>query len=819
MDFILEGNSIGSCPYEYNDMGAYYHGGSAGGYQYGWTQTGNVIRGNTWRSVKYIGRVPQTLDYNFTWNGLTTQAIYLDDGHSGYTVRDNHFVDVEMGIVLGGGRRHTVVDNTFASCLRACVHIDNRGMNWAHELCGCQCSFGTCKAGCKPGAAIGPGLNESDWTVLNQSDPAGVKGYPPFRFEQGVRKMRCAGPGASAACRERLPWLQDMLTDDTGGGLCAPAHNLVTNNSFDASGCPTPWQLCGFIHNASDFTLECSLHPSPDLKVVSAWGAKCEGNKMVAAVAKADDDDLTLAAAVPVPAGTLPLPAPTQLRVENLPAPVAVISEPSPRFSFLHGPLPEPSFGVTQASYRITVAVASSGAQLWDSGSVTSSNCSQIEYNGTALAPYTRFLWTAEWTSSRGGASARATSYFETGPMNVSDWRGAGWLVGRPRKPPNGPPHQPRKPWPEGRMQLRADFAMPAGQVAFARVFVAATGCAHVELNGEVPQPDLRGVCPWPAGHLDAVRYVTHNVTALLAPGKKNALGLCLGQVMAGKVAAPFPSQALVLLVVKWADEGSEPFFFSSGADGWQAAESYVDGGAWTSTVDWTKRETGWSTAAFTPDPTRWQPVNATPTTVATRALSMPVSAALSEVRPSAVQRLSDSAFLYTFPKNFVGQVRLAPLPSAATNSSLTVLLGEWLDPPPPPPGKRGPGSGPRVFPTTATCCGNDQQYQNHILVNGNSEPLTTLFAWHGFQYVRVDSANHTGFTGTLDAIVGLEIHTNISSTGSLSFGAGTPLPSAGVEQAAEVLTHVNSMTRNSQLSNVAAGMPTDCPTRESKLL
>ena len=94
MDFTLEGNTIGSCPYEYNDMGAYYHGGSAGGYQYGWTQTGNVIRGNTWRSVKYIGRVPQTLDYNFTWNGLTTQAIYLDDGHSGYTVRDNHFVDV-----------------------------------------------------------------------------------------------------------------------------------------------------------------------------------------------------------------------------------------------------------------------------------------------------------------------------------------------------------------------------------------------------------------------------------------------------------------------------------------------------------------------------------------------------------------------------------------------------------------------------------------------------------------------------------------------------------------------------------------------------
>eukprot|EP01052_Picozoa_sp_SAG31_P001171 SAG31_NODE_39_length_31377_cov_5.971482_2_plen_756_part_00 len=281
MDFIFEQNEISYCPYEYNDMGAYYHGGSAGGYQYGWTQTGNIIRENFFQSVKYIGRVPDTDDYNFTLNGLTTQAIYLDDGHSGYTVHGNRFADVEMGIVLGGGRRHTVVNNTFVSCLRACIHIDNRGMNWAHELCGCQCSFGTCKPGCSTGAAIGPGLNETDWTVTNTTRPPEVHGYPPFRFEQGVRKLRCAGLHVSRLCKARLPWLQHMLQDATGGGPCAPAHNLVTKNAFVAEGCPTPWQKCGFINNASDFTLECSLHPGPDLKIVEAWGSHAEGNTMV----------------------------------------------------------------------------------------------------------------------------------------------------------------------------------------------------------------------------------------------------------------------------------------------------------------------------------------------------------------------------------------------------------------------------------------------------------------------------------------------------------------------------------------------------------
>ena len=51
------------------------------------------------------------------------------------------------------------------------------------------------------------------------------------------------------------------------------------------------------------------------------------------------------------------------LRVEGLLEPAAVISEPRPRFSFLHGDQPSATtgFGVTQASYRITVATVGDG--------------------------------------------------------------------------------------------------------------------------------------------------------------------------------------------------------------------------------------------------------------------------------------------------------------------------------------------------------------------------------------------------------------------------------------------------------------------------
>ena len=42
-----------------------------------------------------------------------------------------------------------------------------------------------------------------------------------------------------------------------------------------------------------------------------------------------------------------------------------------------------------------------------------------------------------------------------------------------------------------------------AGGVEWARAYVAAAGCHHLEINGQVPAPDLRGICPWPVGLAD----------------------------------------------------------------------------------------------------------------------------------------------------------------------------------------------------------------------------------------------------------------------------------------------------------------------------
>ena len=233
------------------------------------------------------------------------------------------------------------------------------------------------------------------------------------------------------------------------------------------------------------------------------------------------------------------LDPPRHLRVEGLHQGAAIISEARPRFSFLHGAAPS-GFGVTQASFRITVTDAdaddATSQHYWDSGLVKSSNCSQIEYGGDELKPFTRYDWTVSWTSSAGDQSPPASARFETGLLTVADWHGAGWLPGYADK-----------------TQARNTFSLPhedeVGQpLAFVRAYVSSAGCAHVEVNGQVPQVDLRGLCPWPVNSL-SVRYVTHDITSLVSAGS-NAIGIISGSVMHGP-------QTLVLVVAKF--RGSPP--------------------------------------------------------------------------------------------------------------------------------------------------------------------------------------------------------------------------------------------------------------------
>eukprot|EP01051_Picozoa_sp_SAG22_P009070 SAG22_NODE_729_length_7596_cov_20.310924_3_plen_109_part_00 len=64
-----------------------------------------------------------------------TVGVYCDDQLSDTLIWNNTFVEVQMGIQLGGGRNHTVRNNSFIRCGVA-VEMDARGTSQAgNELC------------------------------------------------------------------------------------------------------------------------------------------------------------------------------------------------------------------------------------------------------------------------------------------------------------------------------------------------------------------------------------------------------------------------------------------------------------------------------------------------------------------------------------------------------------------------------------------------------------------------------------------------------------------------------------------------------------
>ena len=583
------------------------------------------------------------------------------------------------------------------------------------------------------------------------------------------------------------------------------------------------------------------------------------------------------------------LPPPTRMTVESLITPVLGLSETKPRFAWVVDmPSDTDSRGLAQQSARVTVVRADDNVLVWDSGQFDSLSSYEIAYAGTPLTANTAYAWTAEWWANTGDHSAQSVSHFETGPLADTDWHGAQWLsesAGR-------------------RCQFRRTFALPAVDILRARLHVASPGCHQVEINGRVPMPNRMGICAW-REPTKTILWQTHDVTSLVRADASNAIGVLAGHVIQGHPAqAKMKSfvRALLLVDLRNGTTVTIPTTTSNATadsrNSWLARTSYVtrDGPYSGSTMDWSQYEPGWSEPDFVPG-AQWAPAVSSyipPQTVRMRSESLPPSADLGVVKPISVHKNADGSFFYTFPINFVGVVRVAPLPQAPTGATITLVHGETKvnqplpSPPSPPPPPLPPAAGRfiaaknlglwwqkgnlRHHVTQQVECGynlfkpvpapnvwwwgtyltDDQMnaipaspvdfnctmcnhtcmaarapgngfapgntfgnHDEHILRHNQTTALQPLFTWRGFQYVLI-TATGFDFPGTLDAIEGVHIHTNLSQRGVLVF-AGDGVANSTSEHDAALLNAITSMTLASQKSNVAQGHPTDCPTRERK--
>lgn len=115
------------------------------------------------------------------------------------------------------------------------------------------------------------------------------------------------------------------------------------------------------------------------------------------------------------------------LRTESLETPLG-IDERRPLFSWQ---MSSSETGALQRAYRLLLsddeAGLSGGVALYDSGTVPSSESINIEYDGPALRPCTRYFWKVIVTDGRGEEHVSAPTWFETG-LGAEGWSGAQWI-------------------------------------------------------------------------------------------------------------------------------------------------------------------------------------------------------------------------------------------------------------------------------------------------------------------------------------------------------------------------------------------------------
>lgn len=218
------------------------------------------------------------------------------------------------------------------------------------------------------------------------------------------------------------------------------------------------------------------------------------------------------------------------LRVEYRTTPLG-IDEPAPRFSWR---LASEGRGAAQTGSRIRVVAASatrdgSDSLVWDSGWEERSDGVGAVYDGSPLAPSTRYRWALTLRDDQGGEHNAGASWFETGLLS-SPLR-ARWVhrVLNPDQavnPPDlsSPSAAVRRLFPSG--YFRGEFEAGENLIS-ARLYATAHGLYEPYVNGG--RVGDHKLAPGWTDYRDRLMYQTFDITDRIRVGR-NAVGSILGE-------------------------------------------------------------------------------------------------------------------------------------------------------------------------------------------------------------------------------------------------------------------------------------------------
>jgi len=474
-------------------------------------------------------------------------------------------------------------------------------------------------------------------------------------------------------------------------------------------------------------------------------------------------------------------PGPVNLKCEYLIRPIGLDSS-NPRFTWQ---LNDPRSGAIQNGYQILVgtdsaAVANGNGKIWDTGRVPSDSM-LITYAGSKLTPFTRYFWMVRSWDQEGKPTA-AISSFETGLMEVRNWRGA-WITDTRDIALKPAPY------------FRQEFELKK-KIVSARAYIAAGGLFELYINGKLVG-DHR-LDPMFTRFDRRTLYVTHDVTSYLTDGT-NTLGILLGNGWYNLQStavwyfdkAPWRARPKFCFDLRITYQDGSIQTLSSGTSWKTALSPIISNSIYTGEHQDANLEiSGWNTNGF--DDSKWSrsiPSAAPSQNIVSQQLQ-PIRAT-EEISAKSFRKFNDTLYVFNLGRNIAGvsKITLKGLPG----TKLTVKHGERIY-----ENGRVDQSNISVHyrPT------NDQDpfgTDIYILKGGNEETFSPHFNYKGFQYIEVASSK--------------PVELNKNSVTAWFMHSDVP-PAGKIESSNPVLNKIWMAANNSYLSNLY-GYPTDCPQRE----
>ncbi|NNV56125.1 alpha-L-rhamnosidase [Limnovirga soli] len=473
---------------------------------------------------------------------------------------------------------------------------------------------------------------------------------------------------------------------------------------------------------------------------------------------------------------------PTHLQCEHMISPLG-IDATQPRLAWQ---LSDSRQGAFQSAYQILVgtdslAISLAKANFWQTAKING-DAQLAYYKGKPLLPFTKYFWAVRVWDKNGLPSLSPIAHFETGMMQMQNWKGA-WI------------HDTRDIHLQPAPYFRKAFEVQKKIVA-ARAYIAVAGLYELYINGE--RIGDHRLDPMYTRFDRRTLYVTYDVTAQLQTGK-NAIGVLLGNGW-------YNHQSTAVWYFHEAPWRARPSFCMdlriTYSDGTQ--ETIASGKDWKTTLspvifnsiytaehyDARKEIPHWNEPDFTD--TAWQEVDycAIPSPQIVAQVLQPIRN-VEALAAAGMQKVNDSLYVFNLGRNIAGVSSITVSGEAGT--ILRLKHGERLY-------TNGlvdiSNIDAHYRPTDDT---DPFQTDIYILKGGGKETFMPHFNYKGFQYVELSSSKPIAITK--ENLTGYFMHSDVEPVGNIHSDNNT-------------INKIWSATNYSYLSNLF-GYPTDCPQRE----